>query len=154
MMMRIRDLVKSLQFYVDLLGMRTVFIMNAGPFTIYYLGYTQITEHQVDIQRLSYDTLTPLVHTLGLLELYHIHGTENEPEGNHSPESGIRPSGTLDYLKTNGVQVEKNLRVATRASIPLTEWEAQRRIGVDHIHPACQSIFNQIRFVKNSVSKA
>ena len=40
LMIRIRDPKKSLPFYIDLMGMRTVFTMNTGPFTIYYLGYT------------------------------------------------------------------------------------------------------------------
>ena len=37
-MMRIKDPKKSLEFYCDCLGMHVVFIFNAGPWTIYYLG--------------------------------------------------------------------------------------------------------------------
>lgn len=163
-MMRIRDPQKSLHFYVNLLGMRTVFVMNVGPFTIYYLAYPQTPEHQLDLEKFSQETFAKLVHTLGLLELYHVHGTENEPEGHYS--TGNRPpnlgfghlgfsvpdvSKTLEYLAGNGVKIEKNLGVATRASIPLSDWEAKRGIGLGDIHPAYQSIFNQIAFVKDPV---
>lgn len=166
MMMRIRDPSRSLKFYVDLLGMRTVFVMNVGPFTIYYLGYPQIPEHQIDPAKFGEETFAKLVHTLGLLELYHVHGTEHEPEGyystgNQPPNLGLGHLGfsvpdvakTLEYLKANGVEVEKDLGVATRLSIPLSEWEAQRGIGLGDIHPAYQRIFNQIAFVKDPVSK-
>ena len=47
-MLRIRDPQESLHFYIDLMGMRTVFTMNTGPFTIYYLGYPQTDEHRED----------------------------------------------------------------------------------------------------------
>lgn len=38
MMIRIKDPEKSMKFYCDCLGMHVIFIFNAGPFTIYYLG--------------------------------------------------------------------------------------------------------------------
>ncbi|KAJ5913733.1 hypothetical protein N7504_002616 [Penicillium tannophilum] len=162
MMMRIQDPARSLPFYVDLLGMRTVFTMNTGPFTIYYLGYPQTPEHQQDLTKFGEDTLANLVHTLGLLELYHIHGTENEPAGlystgNQPPNLGLGHLGftvpdvpkTLKYLRSNGVEIEKDLGVATRESIPLSRWEAQRGIGLGAVHPAYKRIFEQIAFVKD-----
>jgi lactoylglutathione lyase len=38
LMIRIKDPKKSLEFYCDCLGLHVVFIFNAGPWTIYYLG--------------------------------------------------------------------------------------------------------------------
>jgi len=38
LMLRIKDVQRSLRFYCDCLGMHVVFIFNAGPWTIYYLG--------------------------------------------------------------------------------------------------------------------
>lgn len=38
LMLRIKDPTQSLKFYCDCLGMHVVFIFNAGPWTIYYLG--------------------------------------------------------------------------------------------------------------------
>ncbi|KAJ4365566.1 hypothetical protein N0V83_008186 [Neocucurbitaria cava] len=37
-MLRIKNPEKSLNFYCDVMGMHVVFIFNAGPWTIYYLG--------------------------------------------------------------------------------------------------------------------
>ncbi|KAJ5760651.1 GLO1-Glyoxalase I [Penicillium odoratum] len=162
--MRIQDPVRSLRFYVELLGMRTVFVMNAGPFTIYYLGYPKTPEHQADPAKFGEETFANLAHTFGLLELYHIHGTENEPAGLYS--TGNQPPNlvlghlgftvpdvtkTLEYLKLHGAQIEKDLGVATRESIPLSQWEVQRGIGLGSVHPAYQKIFEQIAFVRDPV---
>jgi hypothetical protein len=38
LMLRIKNPEKSLRFYCDCMGMHVVFIFNAGPWTIYYLG--------------------------------------------------------------------------------------------------------------------
>ncbi|KAJ5648146.1 hypothetical protein N7490_004518 [Penicillium lividum] len=162
MMMRIQDPVRSLHFYIELLGMRTVFVMNTGPFTIYYLGYPKTPEHQEDPVKFGEEIFANLAHTLGLLELYHIHGTEHEPAGlystgNQPPNLGLGHLGftvpdvkkTLEYLKLHGVEVEKDLGAATRESIPLSQWEAQRGIGLGAVHPAYQTIFEQIAFVRD-----
>ncbi|KAI4860060.1 hypothetical protein F4820DRAFT_128312 [Hypoxylon rubiginosum] len=84
LMLRIRDPVRSLHFYINLMSMRTVFTANAGPFTIYYLGYPQTDVHRADPVAYGQDTLPELPHTFGLIELYHVHGSENEPEGYYS----------------------------------------------------------------------
>ena len=67
-MLRIRDPEASLHFYINLMGMRTVFTMNAGPFTIYYLGYPQTSEHRADPAKFGLETVEKLQQTLGLLE--------------------------------------------------------------------------------------
>lgn len=164
MMMRIQDPARSLHFYIDLLGMRTVFTMNVGPFTIYYLGYPQTDEHKTNMTKFGQDTLANLAGTLGLLELYHIHGSENEPPGlystgNQPPTLGFGHLGftvpdvpaTLEYLTSHGVEVVKELGVATRESIPLSSWEAERGLGLGDVHPAYQKVFEQIAFVKDPV---
>jgi lactoylglutathione lyase len=38
LMLRTKDPEKSMKFYCDCLGLHVVFIFNAGPWTIYYLG--------------------------------------------------------------------------------------------------------------------
>lgn len=38
LMIRIKDPEKSMKFYCDMMGLHVVFIFNAGPFTVYYLG--------------------------------------------------------------------------------------------------------------------
>lgn len=165
MMMRVRDPARSLNFYINLMGMRTVFTINTGPFTIYYLGYPQTEAHRADLASFGRDTVPILAQTLGLLELYHIHGSENEPKGfyshgNEPPNLGLGHLGfsvpdvpaALERLRSNGVEVIKDLGVATRESIPLSRWEAERGLGLGEPHPVYQSVFKQIAFVKDPVS--
>ena len=38
LMIRIKDPKRSLEFYCDCMGLHVVFVFNAGPWTIYYLG--------------------------------------------------------------------------------------------------------------------
>ncbi|KAH0441156.1 lactoylglutathione lyase [Colletotrichum camelliae] len=165
MMLRIRDPARSLHFYIDLMGMRTVFTMNTGPFTIYYLGYPQTGEHRADLAKFREDTVSKLPHTLGLFELYHVHGSENEPEGyysngNQPPNLGLGHLGfsvpdvplALEHLRANGVELIKDLGSATREDVPLSSWEAQRGTGVGDLTPAYQKVFEQIAFVKDPVS--
>lgn len=59
LMLRIKDPEKSLRFYNDCLGLHVVFIFNAGPWTIYYLGPRDATIASIGTSK-------------GLLELYHI----------------------------------------------------------------------------------
>ncbi|KAJ6262906.1 Lactoylglutathione lyase [Drechslerella dactyloides] len=160
LMLRIRDPVASMRFYIDLMGMRTVFTMNTGPLTIYYLGYPQTDTDRADIPAWGQRTCDNLVHTLGLLELYHLHGSEKQPAGyyttgNDAPNLGFGQVGftvpdvpaALSRLKAAGVTVLKDLGVATRESIPLSKWEEDKGVGVGEIHPEYARILNQIAFV-------
>ncbi|KAL3469406.1 Glyoxalase/Bleomycin resistance protein/Dihydroxybiphenyl dioxygenase [Aspergillus californicus] len=164
-MLRIRDPQRSLHFYIDLMGMRTVFTMNTGPFTIYYLGYPSTAEDRADLPAWSAKVGDPrtLTQTLGLLELYHIHGSENPTEdggyevstGNAPPNLGFGHLGftipdvpaTLERLRKAGVPVLKDLGVSTRESIPLSSWEEDRGVGLGEIHPNYKVVFDQIAFV-------
>ena len=159
-MLRIRDPEESLHFYVDLMGMRTVFTMNTGPFTIYYLGYPQTDEHRADPVKFGVDTVSKLQHTLGLLELYHVHGSENQPSdyystGNEPPNLGFGHLGftvpdvptALKRLQGAGVKVLKPLGVTTRETIPLSKWEAEKGIGRGAIHAEYAKVFDNIAFV-------
>ncbi|VUC25156.1 unnamed protein product [Clonostachys rosea] len=163
-MFRIRDPTRSLHFYINLMGMRTIFTLNSGPFTIYYIGYPQTTEHQSDFGKFARDTLPELQRTMGLIELFHIHGSENEPEdyyctGNQPPHLGLGHFGftvpdvprALERLRSHGVEVVKDVGVSTRDAVPLSEWERQRGIGVGDLHQSYNAIFEQIAFVKDPV---
>jgi lactoylglutathione lyase len=170
-MLRIQDPAKSIPFYVDLMGMRTVFTMNVGPFTIYYLGYPKTDEHRADLPKFGADTAANLQHTLGLLELYHVHGSEEQDSthystGNEPPNLGFGHLGftvpdvpkALERLRAAGVEVVKDLGVTTRESIPISDWENGKGIGVEtkgtetEIHPEYAKVFNKIAFVKDPVS--
>ncbi|KAH7159166.1 hypothetical protein DER46DRAFT_474050, partial [Fusarium sp. MPI-SDFR-AT-0072] len=121
-MMRIRDAKQSMGFYINLIGMRTIFTLNAGPFTVYYLGYPQTNKHHVDLAKFAINTIINLPHTLSLLELFHVPCTEKqEPSfyarGNTPPNLGFRHLGftvpnvpqALMRLKVYGVLVFKDI---------------------------------------------
>jgi lactoylglutathione lyase len=55
--------------------------------------------------------------------------------------------GALGRLRSNGVEVIKDLGVATRESIPHSQWEAERNLGLGELHPGYQKVFQQIAFV-------
>lgn len=166
LMIRIRDPKASLRFYVELMGMRTVFTMNVGPFTIYYLGYPQTAAHRADLKKFGEETCGRLAQTPGLLELYHIHGSEKQPDGYYStgntpPHLGFGQLGftvpdvpaALKRLEEGGVPVLKPLNVSTRESIPLTQWEEDQGIGLGTIHENYKKIFDQIAFVQDPVRR-
>jgi lactoylglutathione lyase len=169
-MLRIRDPRRTLHFYIDLMGMRTVFTMNVGPFTIYYLGYPPPETSSLSEWASQTASPTTLTQTLGLLELYHIHGTEKSDDeggfpistGNEPPALGFGHLGftvpdvkeAVDRLRREGVRVVKELGEAERKDIPLSEWEEKRGVGCGQVHENYKRIFGQIAFVADPVSAA
>ncbi|KAF4250636.1 hypothetical protein CNMCM8980_010577 [Aspergillus fumigatiaffinis] len=169
-MLRVRDLQRTLHFYINLMGMRTVFTMNAGPFTLYYLGYPPTSADRADLPSWSARVANPpvLTQTPGLLELYHVHGTEkadaeggfNMSTGNTPPHLGFGHLGftvpdvasTLERLRKEGVPIIKELGNSLRESVPLSSWEEERGVGVGEIHPNYQKLFDQIAYVADPVS--
>ncbi|CAI6095053.1 unnamed protein product [Clonostachys chloroleuca] len=154
MMMRVKDPARSLNFYIKLMGMRTVFTINTGPFTIYYLGYPQTDAHRADLKAFGEETVPKLAHTLGLLELEE---SREISTGNQPPNLGFGHLGfsvpdvpkALEHLVSHGVEVLKPLGAASRSDVPLSQWEADRGLGVGELHPTYQTIFKQIAFVKD-----
>ncbi|PYH94211.1 lactoylglutathione lyase [Aspergillus ellipticus CBS 707.79] len=76
LMLRTTDPPATLNFYINLMGMRTVFAMNAGPFTMWYLGYpppgvSSAEEIRAWAERVAH--IPTLTGTLGLLEFYYMH---------------------------------------------------------------------------------
>ncbi|KAH8806019.1 putative lactoylglutathione lyase [Xylogone sp. PMI_703] len=166
LMIRIRDPEETLHFYIDLMGMRTVFAMNAGPMTVYYLGFPQTEEHYDPAKYAEH--VWPhktMAHTLGLIELNHFHGSEKLSKEEFQLESGNRPPhlgfghlgftvpdipATLERLTANGVKVIKALGVSTRASIPISDWESDSfNIGRGELHDNFNRIYGQIAVVED-----
>ncbi|KAL6240303.1 hypothetical protein RBB50_012790 [Rhinocladiella similis] len=162
---RIRDPVRSLYFYVTLLGMRTVFTMHVGPLTIIYLGYPQTDAHRLDPKAYGEDTLANIAHTLGLLELFHIHGSASDEEfaasggystGNTPPHLGLSHLGftcpdvsaQMERLRAAGVEILKELGVCGQRDL-ISEWEEQRGWAKGEIHENFAHIFGQVGFVKD-----
>ncbi|KAJ5287287.1 hypothetical protein N7478_002973 [Penicillium angulare] len=164
--LRITDPNRSLHFYIDLLGMRVVFSMNAGPFTIYYLGYPPPDTKDGEVGNWAGKTaaIPVLMKCSGLLELYHVHGSEKGvvgtdvgtrsetnagteegmgvSNGNVPPNLGFAHLGftvpdvkeAVERLKQDGVRILKDVGICSREDVPLSEWEAERGVGRGEIH--------------------
>lgn len=164
---RIQDPARSLHFYTDLLGMRIIFTMNAGPFTIYYLGHPPAeakTEDDITAWAKATSEIPVLTKTNGLLELYHMHGTENGSAGvstgNVPPHLGFAHLGftmpdvpaAVQRLRDAGVVILKDVGACSRESVPLSEWEAERGIGRGEIHENYASIVEKFAMIADPVS--
>ncbi|KAJ5496043.1 hypothetical protein N7539_001159 [Penicillium diatomitis] len=155
---RITDPSRSLHFYVDLLGMRTIFTFNAGPFTIYYLGHPPAhitTADGLAAWARETSAIPALTRTKGLLELYHIHGTEKVENGNEAPGLGFAHlgftvpdvKGAVARLRDAGVRVLKEVGTCAREEVPLSKWEEERGVGVGEIHENYAAFFREIAMV-------
>jgi lactoylglutathione lyase len=168
--LRVRDIDASRAFYMNMLGMRTVAVFNAGPFTIYFLGHPTTDAHRGDLKLFGNETVPQVPHTLGLLELWHVHGSEKQEDGFYStgntpPHLGFCHLGfsvpdlpkTLERLKENGVKVFKDLGIATRASLPISDWENEKGVGVEvvgeesEIHQVFKMIFENLIYCQDPV---
>lgn len=68
---RIRDPVATTRFYRDILGMRTLFTVNAGSFSILYFGYPEVVgQHETGIELMK-----KRHNREGLIEFIYIHVT-------------------------------------------------------------------------------
>ncbi|KAL9111387.1 MAG: hypothetical protein Q9227_004264 [Pyrenula ochraceoflavens] len=163
--LRIRDPAKSLHFYIDLMGMRTIFVTNTGPMTVYFLGYPRTDRHRENLEEFGRETVA---HTPGLLELFHVHGAEKQAEGlygsgNEPPYLGFCHLGfsvpdlpkAVERLKAEGVPVIKNLGEAEREKLPISDWENERGMGVEvegtesELHPDFKKIFGHFVYLQD-----
>lgn len=170
--LRIQDPARSLNFYVNILGMRVIFTMNAGPFTIYYLGHPPAsaeTDEDITAWAKSTSEIPVMTRTSGLLELYHVHGTENASAdgasvsistGNVPPHLGFAHLGftvpdvsaAVQRLRDAGVSILKDVGVCSRETVPLSEWEEERGIGCGEIHGNYAWFFEKFAMVADPVS--
>ncbi|KAJ5225943.1 hypothetical protein N7468_007168 [Penicillium chermesinum] len=106
--------------------------------------------------------------TNGLLELFHIHGTEKEgasreggtSTGNVPPNLGFAHLGfsvpdvqaAVERLRDAGVEILKDVGVCSRETVPLSEWEAGRGVGVGEIHEKYAWFFEKFAMVADPVS--
>ena len=169
-MLRIRSPARSLPFYINHLGLRTIFTMNTGPFTIYYLGYPLPGTNQETLQSWAEETsnIHTLTQTPGLLELYHVHGSEKPVEeggiemstGNQVPNLGFGHLGftvpdvpaAVERLRSEGVRIVKELGSVGRETVPLSQFEAERGVGVGEICEEYARFWRQIACVADPVS--
>lgn len=151
-------------------GLTPLHRVNVGIFTIYYLAYPETDEHRADPAKFAIDTAAKLTSTLGLLELFHIHGSEKHEPGFYA--TGITPPnvgfGHLGFtgpnvqqavarLRAHGVPILKNAG-SYDTSLLVTDWEKQRGVGVPangtvgKLHPDHAGILEQVVFVQDPVS--
>lgn len=167
--LQITSAAASLAFYVDFLGLSLVFVLNAGPFTAYYLGYPQETDTT------PIDMMRHLGTRSGLLELILDHGTiGRDPEtgeggnaaqppgkGNASrrpPTHGLAHLGfrvpdvgdTLRRAEEKGWTVLKRMQDLEVSNMPLPCWDSVELQG--HPRPwkgEFEAAFAQIGFVQD-----
>lgn len=167
LMLRVRDAKASLHFYVDLMGMRTIFSWEVGPATIYYLGYPKTAEHRKDPAKFASETAKDLMHTPGLLELVHVHGAETADGGQYRHVSGCEPpnmgfghigvtvpdvSATLARLEKAGVEIVSRVGETGREAAGFTQWEADKGIAEGELlHEFAEFVIKNIGFVKDPV---
>lgn len=166
-MLRIRDPKATLHFYIDLMGMRTIFTLNTGPFTVFCLGYPQTPAHRADPAAYSREVQSPSVmsRTSGLLELSHCHASEDQPEtyianGYKPPHLGFNhlgftvpnPGTVTKRLREEGVRIVKDVGEGPNDLIPTTKWEREEKgIATADLHPGFTHILRQIAFVEDPV---
>jgi len=135
--------------------MRVIFTMNAGPFTIYYLGHPP-PDTNLDEWARSTSQIPVMTRTSGLLELYHVHGSENVatddvPGFAHLGFTVPDVSVAVERLERKGVRVLKNVGVCNRESVPLSESE-ERGVGRGEIHANYAAFFEKFAMVADPVS--
>jgi lactoylglutathione lyase len=124
-MLRVKNPIKTLHFYCDLLGMSLVCIKNYLEFSLYFLAHIPDEEKpNLPLEKTSLeasDYMRCMFHPV--LEMTHNHGTENNPNfkyhnGNDQDEGQLRGFGHIgflvdnllsacDYLESEGVAFKK-----------------------------------------------
>ncbi|KAI8939389.1 hypothetical protein NX059_003172 [Plenodomus lindquistii] len=145
LMIRIKDPKKSLEFYCDCMGMHVVFIFNAGPWTIYYLGPRDVG-------------MSTLGTSKGLLELYHIPADNSTPyvSGNDYNQPGIGfghigftvpdVGAALERASAHGYEVIKPVGEAEESQMGIPK-------GIDggfgNVAEGYKGVFRQLGFVRD-----
>ena len=142
--------------------------MNAGPFTIYYLGHPPAdieTAEELDSWAKRTAEIPNMTTTAGLLELYHVHGSGDGEgngisTGNTPPHLGFAHLGftvpdipaAVARLREAGVTILKDVGVSSRETVPLSEWEKVRGVGCGEIHENYAWFFEKFAMVADPVS--
>ncbi|KAL1987811.1 hypothetical protein VTN96DRAFT_2214 [Rasamsonia emersonii] len=149
------------------MGMRTILEMDTGPSTVYYLGYPQTEAHRADPAKFALDTVQGppgFTHTLGLLELCHLHGSEDESKEFHIANGNIPPhlgfghlgftvpdvSATVERLRQAGVRIVKELGVVIKETVQIGSWESdQLGIAQKELHPNYVRVAEKMAYVED-----
>ncbi|ORY12037.1 Glyoxalase/Bleomycin resistance protein/Dihydroxybiphenyl dioxygenase [Clohesyomyces aquaticus] len=143
LMLRIKNPEESLKFYNDCFGLHTIFVFNAGPWTIYYLGPRDVGMAELGTSK-------------GLLELYHVPADSDltYSNGNDYSKPGVGfghigftipdVSAALKRMEEFGYKIIKPLNQAkvTQMGMPESVKEADVMEGYRHV-------FRQLAFVQD-----
>ncbi|KAI5781536.1 Glyoxalase/Bleomycin resistance protein/Dihydroxybiphenyl dioxygenase [Geopyxis carbonaria] len=156
LMLRIKDPARSLRFYKEGFGMRTVFTFNTGLWTIYYLGHPDTPEEQ------GPEMIATLGQRKGLLELYHIphDATPAYASGNEPGNYGFGHVGFT--VPDVAVALERLLRVCPGTEVvkglggdgfgtmgvPVPEGMGEREAG-ERVEEGYKAVFRQLAFVRD-----
>ncbi|KAF2641584.1 Glyoxalase/Bleomycin resistance protein/Dihydroxybiphenyl dioxygenase [Massarina eburnea CBS 473.64] len=153
LMLRIKNPEESCRFYNDCFGLHVVFIFNAGPWTIYYLGPRDVSISTIGTSK-------------GLLELYHIPGDASlsYTSGNDyaSPGVGFGHIGftvpdvaaVIERVKGFGYEVIKPLGEASEDAMGVPV-DAAGKVkgdgsgGVVQVDEGYKHVFRQLAFVRD-----
>lgn len=175
-MLRISNPTRTLHFYQTLMGMKSVFTIDVGPMTVYYLGYPSTPEHRADASKYAADTSRHevLASTLGLVEFVHFHTRAEDTGGAEGSGqvgicSGSGADGRLGFnhlgftvpdvgaavkrLRAAGVSVVKDVGEGPNAEVPITAWERENGASEKEVSEGFGRIFRQLGFVRDPVSK-
>ncbi|KAF4439155.1 lactoylglutathione lyase [Fusarium acutatum] len=147
-MLRISNPKTSLAFYQDLLCMSQIFTINAGPFTVYYLGYAEDGD-QVPADLLSNPSRS------GLLELVHITSDDIQsfPENNtHHANIGFGHLGfkvpdveaVLKKARDGGWTILKTLNQEPPVAVGI-----HQGVGYQLMHEAFVRMYTRIGFLED-----
>ncbi|KAF1950313.1 Glyoxalase/Bleomycin resistance protein/Dihydroxybiphenyl dioxygenase [Byssothecium circinans] len=150
LMLRIKDPESSCRFYNDCFGLHVVFIFNAGPWTIYYLGPRDVSMGNLGTSK-------------GLLELYHIPADASREYASGN-EYGSNPAGVgfghigftvpdvgaaIERVERFGYEVIKPLGEAEDEAmgVPVDEGSGQVEGGL--VDEGYKQVFRQLAFVRD-----
>ncbi|PSN65504.1 hypothetical protein BS50DRAFT_575500 [Corynespora cassiicola Philippines] len=155
LMLRIKDPQSSIRFYTDCFGLHVIFIFNAGPWTIYYLGPRECGMQDLGTAK-------------GLIELYHIpadretryfSGNEYESsvQGSRSGPGGVgfghlgftvpNVEETLQRVRNFGYEIIKPLNEDAVNTMGLPNGIVEGNHG--EVHEGYKWVFRQLAFVKD-----
>ncbi|KAF8626813.1 hypothetical protein AX17_006470 [Amanita inopinata Kibby_2008] len=101
-MIRIKDPKKSLDFYLNVLGMDLLSKMDFTDFTLYFLAFNhegrELTAEEKELARFSRE---------GVLELTHNHGTESDPTFQGYANGNTEPGKGFGHIAITVDNVEK-----------------------------------------------
>jgi lactoylglutathione lyase len=147
-MLYITDPEASLRFYRNYMGMSLVFAQNTGPFTIFYLAYPSLGDvAPADIAR-------SMASRSGLLELVHVHSTDDMTAGDMSDRCGgfghigfVVPDVTraLQRARDAGYHVSGSVEDTSKGKMP----GLPTSLTNETFSPGFARAFSQLGFVRD-----